>query len=479
MMLKLKHTASLVGTLMAFGLVGCAVGPDFQAPQAPSETSFTREPITLVDGQTQSNSTRVERDWWTAYGSPELNRLVQLALDNNPNVDAALANLRVAHESVAAQRGFFYPSVQAGINVNQQSVGQSLSSPLASGASLYSFQSAQVSVGFVPDLFGGNRRQVEGLLANQDIQTYQLDALRITLASNVVAAALQEANLNEQIQIARQAVELATAQLQHVRGMQARGYLSAMDVTLQESALAQIQQVLPALQKQLQQTRNLMAVLCGRTTDQALPSLSLASIQLPAQLPAAIPSQTIAQRPDVKAAQAMVHASSAQVGVAQANRLPQFLISAILGGGATTLSQMFSPDNTFWSLGANISQPIFAGGTLVARKRAAEAALDASKAQYRSTVLTAFQNVADTLYALDSDGRALGIARTAQTANQRALVLTQAQFSQGYTALPAVLVSQQLYLQSHANYQAAYASYLGDTVALYQALGGGLRSEVP
>lgn len=478
-MKKMIPTTSAIVALLTLVLAGCAAGPDFVTQVPPQANRFTREPVTLAQAQTFSPDTQVAHDWWTAYGSPELNQLVQRALANNPTIDTALANLKMAQESVTAQRGFFYPTVQAGFSVSQQNVGQSVSSPLASNASVYSFQSAQLSVGFVSDLFGSNRRQVEGLLANQEIQTYQLDALRTTLASNVVAAALQEASLKEQIRLTEQAIALSAEQLQHVRGMYAHGYLSAIDVAQQENALAQVQQVLPALQKQWQQTRNLMAVLCGQTTDQELPTLSLDTVQLPAQLPAAIPSQTIAQRPDVRAAQAMVHASSAQVGVAQANRLPQFQISAILGGGATTLAQMFSPDNTFWSLGAGIAQPIFSGGTLLARKRAAEAALDASKAQYRSTVLIAFQNVADTLYALASDAKALALAKASLTANRRTLALTQAQLAQGYTARPAVLISQQADLQSQVNYQAAYATYLGDTVALYQALGGGFKSEAP
>ncbi len=433
----------------------------------------------LAEVQSSVANTQIDRNWWTAYGSPELNQLVERALANNPTVEVALANLKIAQESVTAQRGFFYPTIQAGFGISQQNVGQSLSSPLTSGASIYSFQSAQLSVGFVPDLFGGNQRQVEGLLANQEIQAYQLDALRTTLASNVVAAALQEAILKEQIRLTEQTIALAMEQLQHIRGMYARGYLSVIDVAQQENALTQVQQALPVLQKQQQQTRNLLAVLLGQTTDQALPSLSLDTVRLPAQLPTAIPSETIAQRPDVRAAQAMVHASSAQVGVAQANRLPQFQISALLGGGATTLAQMFSPDNTFWSLGASIAQPIFSGGTLLARKRAAEAALDASKAQYRSTVLIAFQNVADTLYALASDGKALEIAGASQGASQRTLSLVLAQLTQGYAARPAVLASQQAYLQSQVNFQTAYAFYLGDTVALYQALGGGFKSEAP
>ncbi len=478
-MKKMNRTTSSLVALLALVLTGCAAGPDFVAPMPPQANRFTREPVTLAQAQTFSPDSQVAHDWWAAYGSPELNQRVARALANNPTIEVALANLKIAQASVTAQRGFFYPTVQAGFSVSQQNVGQSVSSPLASNASVYSFQSAQLSVGFVPDLFGGNRRQVESLLANQEVQAYQLDALRTTLASNVVATALQEASLEAQIQLTKQAIALATEQLQHVRGMHAHGYLSAIDVAQQENALTQIQQALPVLQKQWQQTRNLMAVLCGHTTDQELPSLSLDTVQLPARLPAAIPSQTIAQRPDVRAAQAMVHASSAQVGVAQANRLPQFQISAILGGGATTLAQMFSPDNTFWSLGASIAQPIFSGGTLLARKRAAEAALDASKAQYRSTVLTAFQNVADTLYALASDGKVLEIASASQAANRRTLMLTQSQFAQGYSARPAVLASQQADLQSQVNYQAAYAIYLGDTVALYQALGGGFKSEAP
>ncbi|MBV8037692.1 efflux transporter outer membrane subunit [Roseateles sp.] len=473
----------VVQLLAAAALSGCAAGPDFQAPTPPLATQYLRGEVQAA-ASSAGDAVAPQSRWWTAYGSERLDRLVERALQRNPGITAGEASLRQAQENVIAQRGLFYPSVQLGYSASRQNSGTVLSSALSSGQSLYNLHTAQLSVGYVPDVFGGNRRQVEALQASADGQRYQTDALRTTIASNVAAAVMQEQALLDQVQIVNETLALAREQLQHTRTLQAAGYSSGLDLAQQEAAYTQTQALLPPLNKQLEQTRNLLSTLCGDLPSElAMPdgdaAERLARLRTPAQLPQVVPSQLVQYRPDVQAAQAELHAAYAQIGVAVSNLLPQFSIGANLAYGATSLSGLFSPVNQSWGLLAGLTQPLFAGDALMARKRAAEAAAEAAQAQYRSTVLTAFQNVADVLYALEHDGQALAIAERNVVASERLMVLTEQQFRQGYAARPAWLSARQTFLQARLAQVAGRGVYLGDTVALFQALGGGWRPPAP
>ncbi|MGJ7579258.1 efflux transporter outer membrane subunit [Variovorax sp. RHLX14] len=460
--------AGFVGLFAMFGICGCTVGPDYVRPESPLPMALTREPLPTAG----SAAVTVTYDWWRQFGVPELDALVAQALAQSPTVAAAEATLRAARENTIAQRGFFYPTVQAGYNASRQNVGQSVSSPLASGDSIYSYHTAQLSVGFAPDVFGGNRRQVEGLQAAEDGQRDQLAAARVTLASNIVAAAIQDATLTEQAEAVQQAIEATREQLDYARRLQANGYLSGLDVALQENQLTQLQQSLPPLEKQREQTRDLISALAGRTPDAVLPRIRLADVRMPA-LPSAVASELIDQRPDVHAAEMQLRAANAAIGVAKAARLPQLSITAAFSGGAIRFADMFAAGNPAWSLGAGVLQPIFSGGTLSARQRAAEAQFDAIAAQYRGTVLAAFQNVADALYAIDVDTRALRVAEAGEAATRKNFELTRLQLAQGYTTRPSALATQAAFLQNRSARIAARGALLGDTVALYQSLGGG------
>ncbi len=459
--------------LTAMQLVGCTVGPDYHRSEAPSVTSFTRQPVTALS---TALAPEIARDWWTAYGSPRINLLVAQALLRNPNIEAGIASLRVAQELVNAQRGLFYPSLQAGYSGARQDSGNVLSSPLlTSNSTLFNLHTAQLNVGFVPDVFGGNRRAVESLQASAASQRYQLEALKTTLASNVVAAAIQESLLAEQIDIAESAIKLAAEQLQQLKGLSAAGYSSGLDLAQQRVAYAQTAALLPPLQKQIEQTRNLLAVLCGQLPSRELPGSGLDEIHVPAQLPTLIPSSLVARRPDVQAAEEQLHASNAQVGVAVANMLPQISLSANLVYSNTVLAGLLSNSNRSWGLLGGLMQPLFAGGALTARKRGAEASAEAARAQYKNVVLTAFQNVADTLYALETDSRSLIAAKDVEEANGQLALHAQRQLDAGYSSRLVFLAAQQSFLQARLARVASNALYLGDTVSLYQALGGGWR----
>ena len=466
--LFIKRAASACALACGLMLAGCAaVGPDYVEPVSPAPLSLTRDALPLTQ-----QAGPVAADWWRVFGSPQLDAMVAEGLANSPTVAAANATLRAAQQNVVAQRGLFAPQVQAGYNVVRQNTGQSQQSPLNSGDTVFNYHTAQLSVGYTPDLFGGVRRQVEQAQASADSQRWALEGARLTLASNLVGAALQTAMLAEQVDLTGQAVETMQEQLRVMRNLQRSGYASGLDVATQENLLSQVQQSLPPLQKQLEQTRNLMAVLMGRTPDAALPALRLADID-PPPLPLAVPSELVARRPDVRQAESELHAASAAIGVAKAARFPQLSLSASLGGGATDFNRMFSAGNPVWSIGGGLLAPIFDGGTLQARQRAAEAQFDAAAAQYRGAVLTAFQNVADTLYALSIDQGALKAADASVAATRSGYELTRSQLAQGYASRPSMLAAQQAWLQARSARVASYATLVGDSVALYQALGGG------
>lgn len=476
----MKSNFRLAGMVLAalgsLGLAGCAVGPDFKRPDNLTVTALTRNALQAMPDKALI-STELRDKWWMVYGSPRVNSLVELALTHNPSLDAGLANLKVAQENVTAQRGFFYPTVSVGYSASRQNVGTTIASPLSSGNAIYNLHTAGLNVGFVPDVFGTNKRQVESLQATAKSQQYQLDALRITLVSNVVAAVIQEQFLLEQIDVVQEAIRASSDQLTQIKILLAAGYSSGLDAAQQETTYAQTLALLPPLKKQLEQTRNLLAVLCGQLPTAPLMETDTSKASQPIRhsttLPQILPSEFVARRPDIAAAAEQLHASFAQIGVATGNMLPQLSLSASLGYANGGLAGLLTPGNQAWGLLAGITAPLFTGGTLSARKRAAEAAAQGAAAQYQSSVLTAFQNVADTLYAIDADRQSLEAAQAVQAATQHQWQMTKNQFDQGYVSRIVLLNAQQTYLQAKVARSTTEASYLGDTVALYQALGGG------
>lgn len=324
------------------------------------------------------------------------------------------------------------------------------------------------------DVWGGNRRQVESLQAQADAQRFLLQATYVTLTANVVAAAVQEASLRAQIAATQDIIAISSKALTLLRKQFELGYVAGLDVAAQEAALAQVQQQLPPLQKQLEQNRNLLAALAGRFPHDDLDErFELAALHLPQELPVSLPSRLVEQRPDVRVAEETLHAAGAQVGVAIANWLPQFTINATYGGSATDFAQMFAHNNPYWMVGGTALQMLFDGNTLLHRQRAAAAAFEQAAAQYRSTVLTAVQNVADTLYALQADAESLTAAVLAERAAKRTLDLTLKQQQLGYTNYLALLSAQQAYQQTVITRVQAQANRFADTGALFLALGGG------
>ncbi|MGA2963923.1 MAG: efflux transporter outer membrane subunit [Candidatus Korobacteraceae bacterium] len=479
------HSSALFGVVfLALAMIGgCAVGPHFKQPAPPTVDGYTEQPlpaqtesVNVPGGQPQRyvQGMDIPAQWWELFHSKPLNELVEKAIKANPDLDAAKAALRGAWENVYAQKGALLPSVSAGYGVTRQKVGDPLASPLSNNANLFTLHTADVGVAYSLDVFGGTRRQIEGLKAQADWQRFQLEAAYLALTSNVVASAVQEAGLRGQIAATRQIIDIQTKSLELLRRQFALGQIATADVVAQEAALAQTQATLPPLQKQLAQQRDLLARLIGSFPSEKIAAeFELSSLQLPEELPVSLPSKLVEQRPDVRSAEEQMHAASAAVGVSIANRLPNIILSADLGSSAVAISNLFAPGTGSWSLAAGVTQPIFQGGTLRHKQRAAEAAYDQAAAQYRSTVLTAFQNVADTLHAIQCDADAVKAAVVAEQSASKSLAIARRQVELGDIGYLSLLSAEQTYQQATINLVQAVENRYADTAALFAALGGG------
>jgi NodT family efflux transporter outer membrane factor (OMF) lipoprotein len=464
-------------------VAGCAVGPDFKKPAAPVVSRYTPAPLSatvatpdVAGGQAQRfvEGGDVSHDWWTLFHSTALNALIDESLKNNADLKAAQAALRVAHENMLAQRGAYYPNLAANFSATRQSQSGTLAPTPNNNSFLYNLFTPQLSVSYVPDVFGLNRRTMESVKAQEESVRFQMIATRVTLSTNVVVAAVQEGALQAQIDATHQLIDINTHMVEILQRQLDKGYASGLDLAAQKTQLAQTVATLPPLRKQLAQQRDALAVLVGRfPNDAPNESFDLAQLQLPQDLPVSLPSALVAQRPDILQAQANMHAASAQIGIATANRLPNIVLSANVGSTALAMNQVFQSGTGFWGFGADITAPLFQGGALLHQERAAKAAYVEAAQQYRSTVLTAFQNVADTLTALDQDAEALKAAASACDAAKVTLDLSERQWKDGYASYLSLLGAQQGYQQARISLIVAQANRFSDTAALFQALGGG------
>lgn len=488
--------AALTVALLA-ALAGCAVGPQFASPDAPADAGYRKDALAAqtrgVDGVPQGDAQRfikatpVQARWWSTFKNSELDRRVDLALANSPTIAAAQAALRQAEANVDATRGGLFPTVNANAGAtrsksalggfsNSGNTGGSTTPGVArSGGSAYTIYNAGVSVSYAPDLFGGVRRGVEAQQSLADAQRYQLGATYLTLASNVATTSFREAALREQIRSTEEIVSLFNEQLDLVQKQFDVGAISMGDVLQSRAQIASAQAQLPALRQQLAATQTQLAVYLGQTPASAeVTALSLDAIVLPTDIPVSLPSELVRQRPDIRAAEAQLHRATAQVGVATANLFPQISLTGSWGSQAVDGgSDLFGSGTSVWSLGLNLLQPIFRGGTLRAQKRAAEAGLDQASANYRSAVLTAFQDVADSLRALELDAESLVAQSEAERATASSLDLVKKQYRDGSINYLQVLDSTRLYQQARLALIAARAARLADTAALYASLGGG------
>jgi NodT family efflux transporter outer membrane factor (OMF) lipoprotein len=479
----------VVGALLL--VAGCEVGPNFKKPAAPNVNGYIATPVTATGGATNVfggpsqqfiTGADISGDWWTLFHSQPLNDLVSQALSNSPDVKSAQAALTVARENLLAGKGGFYPSVSVGYSASRNRTSEQIAPVPNANEFYYSLFTPQVSVSYSPDVFGLNRRKIESLKAQEDAARFQLVATHVTLSANVVLAAIQEASLRAQIDATRRLIAINANMVQVMQQQCANGAATHLDVAAQESQLAQSEATLPPLLKQLAQQHDLLAALDGKFPSENLPeTFQLSDLQLPQELPLSLPSQLIEQRPDVAMAEANLHAASSQIGIAVANRLPNVTLTANAGAMALEAGRMFADGGGFWTLAGSVAAPVFEGGTLLHQEHAAKAAYVQAAEQYRSAVLTAFQNVADSLHALQQDADALRSAANAANTAKVVLDLSRQKIQTGNAAPLDLLNAEQAYQQAELNFIQAQANRYADTAALFQALGGGWwhRADLP
>lgn len=473
---------ALIG-VHAILLAGCAVGPDFQRPAPPDVSGYTATPMTanlnssptmLGDPQDIIKGERVSRYWWRVMSSEKLDMFISEALERNATLLAAEATLRQAQELYAVRAGStLYPQLEGDLGAQRQrfnprALGQS------GDAREFSLFNAGLSVRYTFDLFGGNRRALEALAARSDYRQFQLEGARLTLAANIVSTAISQASLKRQAEIVENILKSQENQLEITRERIRLGHREPNDALALQTQLEQTRAKLPPIRYQLQQNEHLLAVLAGEAPGEgALPSFALDDFTLPPTLPLLIPSELVRARPDILGAEALLHATNAEYGVAISKLYPQITLSADLGSQALTAGALFGSGSAIWSLVGQLTQPLFNPG-LPAEKRAALAAFDAAAANYQTVVLEALRNVADVLAALVNDSTRLKALADADAASEESLDVTQRRYKLGAAGYYDLLIAQQQRLVTELTLIEAQAKRLFNSVAFYQAMGGGI-----
>jgi NodT family efflux transporter outer membrane factor (OMF) lipoprotein len=461
----LVSLAALVGA-------GCAVGPDFHRPAAPTEKNYTLQPTSgtaVADGKGQRfvEGGAISGNWSQMLRCPALDAIVGQALAANPGLEAARATLRQNQDSLRAGYGVFFPQVNAQAGVSRQAYNPA---PGMLPSSTFNLFTLSGNVSYAIDIWGGQRRQVEALGAAVDAQRYALAGAYVMLTSNVVDAVIAQAAYRDEIDATKLTITLLQEQVRIANAQAVGGTVAYSTVLTLQSQLASTLATLPPLEQRIDQADDLLAALAGVTpASWRQQPLALSDLKLPEDLPLSVPSQLVRQRADILIAEAQLHAANASIGVTAAAMLPNITLGADYGLNATSLSSA----GPLWSVAAGVTQPIFRGGTLYYQHRAAIDARDAAAAEYRQTVLGAFQQVADTLRGLSHDADGLVAQTEAVETAEKALHLIQANFLAGIATYLQVLVADAQFLQAKITYVEAVAQRLQDTVALYVALGGG------
>ncbi len=485
--LKIAIASMIVGV----AVIGCAVGPNFRPPEAPRTNAYTAEALPLETASAPGAGGAAQRlvpgqeipaEWWTLFHSPSLDQLIRQALADNSTLAAAQATLRQSHENLRALVGSaLFPSVNANGSVTRQKISGAAVGQPETNFSPFTLYNASVNVSYTLDLFGGARRELEALQSQVDFQRFQLEGAYLTITSNIVTTAVKETSLREQIRAMREIVASQEKQFDVVQRQFQLGAVARTDVLAQQAQLAQTRAALPPLEKALAQTRHQLAVLIGKMPSEAssLPEFDMDGMQLPVEIPVSLPSSLVRQRPDIRASESLLHAANAQVGVATAALYPQISLSGSYGSEAVKAGQLFTGGTAVWSVGGGLLQPLFHGGELTARRRAAMDAYDSAAAQYRVIVLQAFQNVADVLRALEDDARTLKAQADSEAAARESFDLTQKQFQLGAVSYLSLLNAERQYQEARINLVQARAARFADTAALFQALGGGWWNRTP
>jgi NodT family efflux transporter outer membrane factor (OMF) lipoprotein len=460
-------------------MAGCAVGPDFVRPKPPAVTQYTHEhapeETASADGQAQKfeMGAKIAGDWWRLFNSPELDAVVRKAIDENRSLQSALARLRQSQENLRAGYGVFFPQIDASFSPTRQEFSPAqFGSPASS--SIFNLFTLTGKVSYVADVFGGQRRTVENLAAQLEYQRQTARAAYLTLVGNVVNTSIAGAAYRAQIDATEQIIGFQKEQLRITQNQAQAGTVPYSNVLAIRAQLAATEATLPPLKKSLVQAQHLLTALVGQTPEQwAPPPFDLANFTLPVELPVSLPSELTRLRPDILAAEAQLHAASANIGVATAAMFPSLTLSGNYGQNSTDIASLFSASGSFWSMGANLAAPVFHGGTLWFQRRAAIQAWQASLSDYQQAVTAGFQQTADALRALEFDARTLEAQSEALETAGRTLQLVETNLRAGLVNYLQVLSANNQYQQARLGHVQAQALRLQDTTALFAALGGG------
>jgi NodT family efflux transporter outer membrane factor (OMF) lipoprotein len=480
------HRHRLLALILAVTLSGCTAGPDYKPPAAPDAGGYTTRPLpaqTIAapgpngDAQRFVAGMDVPRQWWTMFRSPALNAVVQQALDHNPDIHGAQAALRQAQENAGLQRVLALPDASATASAAREklSIG-TLGAPTI--LSPFSLATTAVLVTYQLDLFGERRRTIESAEAESDVARFKLEATYLTLISNVVVAAIEEASLRAQIAAVSEIAVAERKQIELTANEHALGNEARTTVLAHEALLAETETERLGLEKALDRQRNVLAMLSGRFPDQGLAeSFTLSDLTLPLELPVSLPSQLVQQRPDVRASESHLHAANAAIGIVEARMFPQVTLSGAYGGATTSIPGL--SDSASWIAQSTVNMPLTGIFALRRERRMAAAERDQAEAQYRKTVLAAFHEVSDVLHALDWDAKTLKNATMGEQSTAQQSLLSRQQFESGDTSQFAVLDTARFAARARAAAARAQAARLTDVAALFQALGGGWWSGKP
>lgn len=457
---------------VACALAGCTVGPDFRAPDPPAVDRYVpgAQPRIVLARRD------IPAEWWSVFESPAIDALVQRALQGSPTLDQARARLTQARELREARAGATeYPKFDLAAGAERQRIDPAtFGFPEAPNPGPFNVYSLGVNASYNFDIFGGARRELEALAADVDYQAYELEGARLTLASNVVATAIRQAALAAQIDLTERILAARRQELAITEERFRQGGVAWLAVQNQGLLVAQTESGLPALRAQAAQAGHQLAVLMGEPPATAdVPGVTLAQLQLPAELPLRLPSELVRQRPDIRASEALLHRASANVGVAEADLYPKLVVSGGFSSTQLNIADVLGNGINIWNIGVNLLQPLFRGGELQARKRAAEAAYRQALAAYRQTVLQGLQNVADVLRALEADAQAVKARSEQSRLAAEAHRITLERFRLGAVSELALIDADRQRLAAEVDRLAAEASRYADAAALFQAIGGG------
>ncbi|MGO8755103.1 MAG: efflux transporter outer membrane subunit [Gallionellaceae bacterium] len=462
---------------------GCTAGPDFARPAAPSVDHYNHGPdpseTAPVDGQTQrfKQGMGPVANWWNLFNSKQLDAVVAEGLANNPGLEAAQASLRQSNDNLQAGYGIFYPQISADFNPARQKFSPARIGISAPG-STFNLLTLSASVSYSLDIFGGERRTVENLQSQVDLQRSTVLGAYLALSGNIVNTAIAMAAYQDEIKYTEELIALQKEQIAITEKQVQAGTVSYETVLNLRNQLASLEATLPPLRQRLSQSEHLLATLAGHAPADWTPAqVSFSELSLPGELPLSLPSELVRQRPDILAAEAQLHGASANIGVASAALFPNFTLNGSFGQNATSMNGLFGSNASFWSLGADIAAPLFNGGTLSARKQAAIDAYKQSLALYRQTVLGAFAQVADTVRALEHDAESMQAASQSVSASEESLHLTQVNYQAGLINYLQEITADIQYHQAMLGYLQAQAQRLQDTKALFVALGGGWKED--